>query len=447
MERLQLYRRILLKNPVYYKTAIKCEAAICGQNACDMLYLNVMAPVLLDYVKWVLANAVRAGKKRLYFLARDGWQMYLAASRLCAEWGIEIDCRYLKVSRYSVRVPEYFLIKEKCLDRICIGGMDVTFSKIMKRAALTEEEGLEIAGLTGYSGSYHQMMGYQEVIRLKDKLRNQEAFFRYTYEHSKRAYPSAIGYFKQEGLLDGVPYALVDSGWTGTLQQTLKNLLQTRDARHRPEGYYFGLYEIPLGESRKDYHSFYFGPRNGICKKVHFSNCLFEAIFTAPTGMTMEYRQENGIYFPVLNSEENKNCRQIAGNISVLQTFLTEYLQNETEEGMLRSDSRMADELLSKFMGEPTELEVNSYGRSLFSDDVLENGLKTVCADLSDKEIRQQHFFHKLFIYLGIKKEILRESAWIEGSIVKNGVHIKKNLWHAAMYKYFVYIRKTMKRE
>ena len=54
------------------------------------------------------------------------------------------------------------------------------------------------------------------------------------------------------------------------------------------------LYEIPEGEGRENYHSFYFTPWGEIKRKVHFSNSLFEAVFSAPEGMTLSYRAEGG---------------------------------------------------------------------------------------------------------------------------------------------------------
>ena len=54
------------------------------------------------------------------------------------------------------------------------------------------------------------------------------------------------------------------------------------------------LYEIPEGEGRENYHSFYFTPWGEIKRKVHFSNSLFEAVFSAPEGMTLSYRTEGG---------------------------------------------------------------------------------------------------------------------------------------------------------
>ena len=93
------------------------------------IYECVLAPTLYEFVLWVLQEALQSGKKRLYFLARDGYQMYLAARQLCKQYNLDIECRYLKVSRYAVRVPEYHLLGERCLERICVGGIDVTFEK------------------------------------------------------------------------------------------------------------------------------------------------------------------------------------------------------------------------------------------------------------------------------------------------------------------------------
>lgn len=413
------------------------------KDAAGELYLHVFAPVLLEYVAWVLFSAVHSGKKRLYFLARDGYQMYLAAVWLCGAWKLDIECRYLMVSRYAVRVPEYFLQQEQCLERICIGGIDVTFEKIMRRAALTEEEGFRSAERTGYGDRYRRVMSYKEVLELKERLKKEQCFLSDVYKHSRLAYPAVMGYFRQEGLLEEVPYALVDSGWTGTLQQSIRNLLRTEKKELNLEGYYFGLYEIPEKEPEEAYHSFYFGPRWGLRRKVYFSNCLFEAVFSAPQGMTLGYRREQESYIPVLDSKEGQNGEQLRNNIRLLERFLQEYTRLVSgKEG--QNGEQLSEQLLMQCMGKPSGYELLAYGNMLFSDDVLEDAVKKVADRLSEKEIKNQHFWNKVRIMLGWKKETIHESAWIEGSIVENGVHVKSNLRHAALYKYFVYLRKML---
>lgn len=454
--RLQYYKDILKQNQALFRCAdvLEQEEKRCGADCFSQrqIYENVLAPVLLEYIKWVLWEAKRNGKERLYFLARDGYQMYLAAKELCKLWNLKIDCRYLKVSRYAVRVPEYHILGKRCLERICIGGIDVTFAKIMGRAALTEAEGKEIAKLCGYSECYEKIMNYQEVMHLKQILAEIPLFFEYVNRHSAAAYHNTIGYFKQEGLFDAYSYALVDSGWTGTIQQSIKNLLKQEQSAMRLEGYYFGLYEIPKMEKREDYHSFYFSPWGEIRRKVHFSNCLFEAVFSAPEGMTLSYRKKSDgqtvKYIPVLDSRESQNKECIKNYVSWLKNYLELYVRYTdgsflaAENTVWEADVRIVEGLLAKFMGEPTRFETEAYGNLLFSDDVKEDDSRSVCAKLSEQEIKDQHFFSKLCIMLGLKKTVLKESAWIEGSIVSNGKNRKKNLRHAVMYKYFIYIRK-----
>lgn len=438
---------MLQKSPEYYEIAKKCEEGLDEKNTDELLYLWVWIPVLMEYVKWVLLQAKKDGKQRLYFFARDGYPMYFIACFLCNAWNLKIDCRYLKISRYALRVPEYHLLREDCVNRICIGGIDVTFEKIMRRAVLTGKEIAEIARLTGYEGRCRQILSYQEIQQLKKKLQKQEVFFQYVYQHSRQAYPVAMGYLEQEGMLEEVSYGIVDSGWTGTLQQSLKNLLQTKKEGIFFEGYYFGLYEIPRGEQKEMYHSYYFTPAAGIRRKVYFSNSLFEAVCSEPSGMTIGYCRVEGSYVPVRERMTNLNQVQMERYAELLKEYLKEYDRQcrGAEEVCQYNNVRLVEQLLKNLMGKPSQVEVEAFGSSWFSDDVLEKEVQKVSADLSEGEIRQQHFFQKMFCMLGIRKERIRESAWIEGSIIKNGKHVKRNLRHIRWYKYILYIRKRMK--
>ena len=433
------------------------------------IYERVLAPTLYEFVLWVLQEALQSEKKRLYFLARDGYQMYLAARKLCKQYDLDIECRYLKVSRYAVRVPEYHLLGERCLERICVGGIDVTFEKIMQRAALTDKEAQEIAALAGYTENYRKVINYHEVMQLKDRLKKIPLLFHYIDSHSKEAYGTAIGYLTQEGLLEPVSYALVDSGWIGTIQQSIEHLLCQKQPDRKLEGYYFGLYEIPEGERRENYHSFYFTPWGEIKRKVHFSNSLFEAVFSAPEGMTLSYRTEGEkdkiIYVPVTDSRENLNRERISRYICWLEEFLQEKKQSLQQDSKRweqlpeknckcrnqfpQADSGYVEELLSPFMGNPTQFEAEAYGSLLFSDDVREENHQSVSAEFSEQEIKNHHLLNRLLIMTGVRKKVLHESAWIEGSIATCGTLNERgrvrNRLHAVFYKYIIYIRKWIK--
>ena len=60
-----------------------------------------------------------------------------------------------------------------------------------------------------------------------------------------RSLPAFFGYLRQEGLLEPVPWALVDSGWMGTTQETLGQALRLLGKSGSLRGYYAGLYRGP----------------------------------------------------------------------------------------------------------------------------------------------------------------------------------------------------------
>ena len=426
-ERIDYYRKIINSRPIYRDALQKQKGS--------SLYNTAMIPVLIEFVIWVIGQAEQKGIKRLYFLSRDGYQMFLVAKDLCRKMNIDIEIRYLNVSRYSMRVPEYAMLGKKCLDRIFIGGIDVTFRRIMKRAALTDDEINDVAAECGISDELDRLLNYQEIITLKNKFASNRKLLDYIQKHSKEAYPNAIGYLKQEGLLDDIKYGLVDSGWVGTLQQTIRHLTQ----KDRIDGFYFGLYETPRDEDPGMYHGFYFNPETGLDRKSYFSNCLFEAVFTSAEGMTVGYTKEKNRYIPQMDMEQNPNKEIIQDNVRQLLSYLNEIVRYDKQ-----SDIHFAESILRTLMARPTMLEVEEFGNLLFSDDVLEGNLKKVATELNHEEIVNQRFIPKMLIMLGVSKKEIHESAWIEGSIVRLGDSVDKSLRSAKRYKKFVYIRKRI---
>ena len=179
--------------------------------------------------------------------------------------------------------------------------------------------------------------------------------------------------------------------------------------------------------------------KTGLDRKSYFSNCLFEAVFTSPEGMTIGYSKEADRYIPQMDMEQNPNKEIIQDNVRQLLNYL-----NQINIYDKQSDVRFVEKLLKPLMAHPTKTEVEEFGDLLFSDDVLEGNLKKVAAELSHEEIVNQRFIPKMLIMLGISKKEIHESAWIEGSIVRLGESVDRSLRSAEQYKKFVYIRKRI---
>jgi len=372
--------------------------------------------------------------------------MYYTAQRLCDRDGLNIECKYLYGSRYAWRMPQYSLEGENCLELICRGGIDVTFEKIMKRGGLTDEEAFSVAEELGFLLNYRQVLSYNDVMQLKKPLKESRLFLKNVYKHSHEAYETTVGYFSQEGLFDEVKYALVDSGWTGSLQKTLYSLLQHAGYQKRIEGFYFGLYELPKGVTEKEYSTFYFSPNAGLKKKVMFSNCLYEAVYSAPHGMTKAYESNNNYYRPVFYNKNNLNQTQMEQEVIWLNSFLSQYCEYKNANSNLGKGNELIFKLFKIFMGCPNKEEVECYGQLIFSDDVTEEHTQNVAIKFNDADIKNHYVWNKVLIMLGIKKQKLKDSAWIEGSVVLNEKHNAQQLRNVRAYKYLIYIRKWLKR-
>ena len=315
--RLEEYRRILSINPECQKAVDRCIKKHDLPE--EKEYLLVWAPALIEYVNWVIKDAVSKEIKRLYFLSRDAYPMYIAAAKIVEKSGIDIECRYLKVSRYSLRIPEYHLLGEKSLDRIFISGIDVSLQKILRRAGLTDKEIEETCKEISYAEDIDKVLNRKEILDLKEQFKKEsKLIFRCIDKHSKEAYQNCLGYLKQEGMLEEIPWAVVDSGWVGTIQKSIQNILAAEVKDIRVRGYYFGLYELPDDTTNCTYASYYFESKWKIKRKMNFSNCLYEVIYTEAAPMVKGYEKCGEEYKPVYSETQNPNRKEIQKNTELL---------------------------------------------------------------------------------------------------------------------------------
>lgn len=327
-----------------------------------------------------------------------------------------------------------------CTERLCVGGIRVTLRKILARGGV-EDLASVLAEELGMAGEEDRVLNYPEILALRPRLQASERFLAAVAERSKRVFPDVMRYLEQEGLLEDVPWALVDSGWIGTLQQTMERLLRSRRPDMRLEGYYFGLYEVPAGARRDAYRCFYFSPASGLRRKVLFSNCLFETLCSAPEGMTLRYAPAaDGRMAPVLQGE-GLNRARMERYCAMIDRLAELY---GAGRGAPEVSVRCA-ELLGTLMARPGAWEAESFGELRFCDDVLENTVQQIAEPLGRRELRQQRLWNRALILLGIRKEALRESAWPEGSLARSADSTVLDFARIRLYKLLVYLRKTWK--
>lgn len=442
--RIETYLNILKKDPALFEITRTCLDKLDDPE--NRMYAACWAPALIKYVMWVLTEAVHDGQERLYFLARDAYPMYYAAGQLAKVLKLNIEIRYLRVSRYSLRIPEYHLMGEKCLDRIFLSGIDVSLYQILKRAGLKEEEIISVSRQIHYDKPLNKNLNPKQIAELKRQIlqscRDKENnLLDLINMRSQKAYADTLGYLKQEGLLDTTRYAVVDSGWVGTIQQSLRTLLAQENPELQINGYYFGLYALPEQRTGCSYKAYYFEPKGNIRRKVRFSNCLYEVMYSEPCPMVKGYARKDNKFVPIFSETDNPNSEQLRKNEKILKLYMDTVLFTHLKQ----RDDKLVEQLYSTVMASPNAWEAKRYGSQLFSDDLMDDHLRDVANKLSQKEIRNLNVGKKLMILLGLSHQELHESGWIEGTIVNAKKHAAFNLRAARRAKYLTYLRLSMR--
>jgi len=97
---------------------------------------SFFGPMLYDYVWFILEEAKKRNIYRLYFLARDGYLLRKIACEICKKNGLSIECKYLYVSRMSLRIPTLHFIGNEGLDVLFFGGYEITLELLLQRINL-----------------------------------------------------------------------------------------------------------------------------------------------------------------------------------------------------------------------------------------------------------------------------------------------------------------------
>ncbi len=172
-KRLSTYRNYVSAIPSFARSLDAClkQASAEGTELLpeDEVFIHVFAPVICSYVIYVLDDAKQRGIKRLVFLARDGYLPYKAALILRPVIAPDIEISIIYVSRFALRSAEYALDGIDCLDTICLGALNLTFRKMMKRASLSDEEIEAVADKCEMGGRIDDFISHREITVIKER--------------------------------------------------------------------------------------------------------------------------------------------------------------------------------------------------------------------------------------------------------------------------------------
>lgn len=372
--------KIYKKNIGFYQKQIKKSRAFCAaakaqnpdpENVLSFVGCYVLGPALFMFTRFLILSAQKDNLQRIYFLARDGFLPYKAAKIIQSRYHINLDIRYLSLSRLSLNGALLFADKDYCFDYLFLSTKGLTALGVLKRAGLTENEAKKIfySLKTGFDIS--TPLTKPQKSRLKHALYKNAGFYELVKARSSGRFDLLIKYLKQEGLMDGIPFAIADSGWAGTTQYSLKLALDKAGESPQFYGYYWGLYRYKAAFEQRYSRCFYFYPCNGFFTKLHFNNNLIEAAFAAPHGTTAGYTDSGGIVRP-LYSHENPGFK-LEGALGFVKGAIANIDNKEFFCGNTQTELKILKAVLKRLMYRPSPAEALTVGGLCFNDDMIES--------------------------------------------------------------------------
>ncbi len=299
----------------------------------DDLFSSVIAPLLIAFVEHVIEDSERQGIDQLYFLARDGQLLHRIAEALISARNLPLQAHYIYGSRHALHLPgltsldlaESWLIEDT---------PHLSLAEIASRGELPPELVAEVGNRFGFH-SFKDSIIKDRRPKLKELLRVPEIEAQLR-ANSTSKWRVALDYYRQVGLNPDSRVTLVDVGWTGRLQASLRALLdKAEDVPVSMRGYYLCLSSKLKVSDYDTLEGFLYDPdvSAGFCSFDPY-RCVVESCLMADHGTTLGFRRLGGVVKPVLGrpvTEEGK--RGIARQQSTVLRFVEYMLKVEQVRG------------------------------------------------------------------------------------------------------------------
>jgi predicted HAD superfamily hydrolase len=403
---------------------------------------SAIAPILFGFVYWCLVEAQRRGIQRLYFVARDGQILHKIAQVICKKWGYNIDCRYLYGSRQAWHQPAIEEIGESELEWILEGNKKITqflsIRSICNRVNILPEQIKDVLSRYGFPEAKWDLNLQQHERDLLNQMFTEKEITELILSTAALYREKVSGYFRQEGIGDGVPFGFVDVGWSGRIQRSFSKLLGI--AGLYPEsgvcGFYFAFHNR-VKPFQNDRLLAYFDDVNSPIDRYPISKyrCLYELFVSADHGSTTSYERRGEQYLPVLRSP--KNDEAINWGLYVLQSATIEFAQQITsnlKQQECTTDLFLkASEMLAKeFILNPSRQEAKVFGSFLMSGDQNENAFYELAPNYSFAD------WWRLLVY----RKHQHVDVWFTASVARDNAIVRMLLGP----KTFSMIRKIRKK-
>lgn len=268
-----------------------------------------LGPVFCGFMLGVIEEVRRRKIGKVFFLAREGYMFHLLYQKMAPFFDRNLPSGdYLYLSRKSVFLPA-------CLQRVSRSTLNTVLCNPKQKGlqSLANALGIPPEEFDGIACRFNLATVDQPIVGWTEEqfatlLRDAE-FTEIVGRHAQAAHALLREYLKQQGFFGDVPIALVDIGWSGTIQNALKEAFKDEMEFPPTVGYYMSFnaglkYDFGPGEVKGVLYDKFSSPPD------HNVFALFEELFEngarASHGTTTGYRKDaaTGRVEPVLRKDD-----------------------------------------------------------------------------------------------------------------------------------------------
>lgn len=268
--------------------------AVNNGNRIEEFGYNYLGPLMYGYVSWLHCEFQKIDAERIYFLSREGSFIKQCYERLYGKDKEKL--RYIYVSRKSLVTP--ILGEKDMIDKIQffrnIGVKNA--GEYLQSLGLDE---LETDRFMNDNGIVPSDSAYKV-------LEKKECLSQLLKGNSNKSLDFVTQYLIQEGLKGTI--AIVDVGWTGTMQIAIDKVLSIANIPHQIFGYFIGQRpEMAYFSDFKLQNKGWLCDSNdktGIQDVLLSGNSLLEILLMAPHGTTERYIKVGEKVVPVVEKNE-----------------------------------------------------------------------------------------------------------------------------------------------
>lgn len=350
--------------------------------------VNVVGPLWFGFAEWCLDQALARGIKRLYFVARDGQIFHKVASAIAQRRNLAVDCRYLFGSRQAWHLPGLTQLDEAALSWIFNRQRYLTVEQVLKRVGLEPDDFSQELISTGFpAGAWTRDLAPPQTATLRGLLQTPR-FQDAVRQRAETARQLAVGYLRQEGVLDGTPFALVDIGWHGNMQRSLGSLLRAGSTQRNQvlTGFYFGLQRRPADTELDQFVGYWPETGQAGASLRSLNVTILEMMAAADHGTVLGFRVEGDSIKPLLDGE--RNTAALAWGLELLQAGIVEFARAWLDFEPLQREQRtefqaLTREVLLRFIAAPSQPEAAAWSQFPHSGEQIERHKESIAPALS----------------------------------------------------------------